>query len=60
VHGCNNRVDDLNDLAYFSAVVRHGGFFAASRATGIEKTRLSRRIAALEQQLGVGETVLTE
>jgi len=53
-------MDDLNDLAYFSAVVRHGGFSAASRATGIEKTRLSRRIAALEQQLGVGEAVLTE
>jgi DNA-binding transcriptional LysR family regulator len=46
-------MDDLNDLAYFAAVVRHGGFSAASRATGIEKTRLSRRIAALEQQLGV-------
>lgn len=44
---------DLNDLAYFVAVVRHGGFSAAARATGIEKTRLSRRIAALEQLLGV-------
>ncbi|KQZ35020.1 LysR family transcriptional regulator [Massilia sp. NEAU-DD11] len=44
---------DLNDLAYFVAVVTHGGFSAAARATGLEKTRLSRRIAALEQQLGV-------
>ncbi|KGF79165.1 LysR family transcriptional regulator [Massilia sp. JS1662] len=44
---------DLNDLAYFVAVVTHGGFSAAARATGLEKTRLSRRIAALEQHLGV-------
>ncbi|KDB08170.1 transcriptional regulator, LysR family [Burkholderia sp. lig30] len=46
-------MENLNDLAYFVAVVRHGGFSAATRATGIEKTRLSRRIAALEGQLGV-------
>ena len=44
---------DLNDLAYFVAVVTHGGFSAAARATGLEKTRLSRRIAALERGLGV-------
>ena len=44
---------DLNDLAYFVAVVTHGGFSAAARATGLEKTRLSRRIAALEHELGV-------
>ena len=31
-------MDDLNDLAYFAAVVEHGGFSAAARATGIEKT----------------------
>src|SRR6516164_8231470 len=46
-------MENLNDLAYFVAVVQHGGFSAATRATGIEKTRLSRRIAALETQLGV-------
>lgn len=46
-------MDDLNDLAYFAAVVRHGGFSAAARASGIEKTRLSRRVAALEDALGV-------
>nr|WP_315594154.1 LysR substrate-binding domain-containing protein [uncultured Cupriavidus sp.] len=46
-------MDDLNDLAYFAAVVRHNGFSAAARATGIEKTRLSRRIAALERVMGV-------
>src|SRR3954470_20676153 len=46
-------MEDFNDLAYFVYVVRHAGFSAASRATGLEKTRLSRRIAALEQRLGV-------
>jgi DNA-binding transcriptional LysR family regulator len=44
---------DLNELFYFVAVVRHRGFSAAARATGIEKTRLSRRLAELEQRLGV-------
>ena len=44
---------DLNDLFYFVAVVRNRGFSAASRETGIEKTRLSRRVAGLEKRLGV-------
>lgn len=46
-------MDDFNDLIYFVSVVEHHGFSAAARATGIEKTRLSRRIAALESRLGV-------
>ncbi|MBF0673789.1 LysR substrate-binding domain-containing protein [Pseudomonas sp.] len=46
-------MNDLNDLHYFAITVRHGGFSAASRATGIEKSRLSRRVAALEKRLGV-------
>ena len=46
-------MSDLDDLACFVVVVRHNGFTAAARATGIEKTRLSRRLAALEQRLGV-------
>ncbi len=46
-------VQDLNDLYYFSAVVDHGGFAAAERALGIPKSRLSRRISALESELGV-------
>jgi DNA-binding transcriptional LysR family regulator len=45
-------VDDFNDLVYFVSVVEHHGFSAAARATGVEKTRLSRRVAALEQRLG--------
>ncbi|WP_343231988.1 LysR substrate-binding domain-containing protein [Tahibacter amnicola] len=44
---------DLNDLAYFVAVVDHGGFAAAGRALGMPKSRLSRRIAQLEEDLGV-------
>ena len=46
-------MDDLNDLAYFAHVAEHGGFAAAERATGIPKSKLSRRIAALEATLGV-------
>lgn len=45
-------MDDLNDLFFFAAVVQHKGFSAAARATGIEKTRLSRRVAELERRVG--------
>jgi len=44
---------DLNDLQYFALVVRHGGFSAAARATGLAKSKLSKRVAQLEQDLGV-------
>jgi len=43
---------DLNDLYYFVQVVDHGGFAPAARALGMQKSKLSRRIAALEDQLG--------
>lgn len=43
---------DLNDFAFFAAVVEHGGFTAASRVTGVDKARLSRHVAALEDRLG--------
>lgn len=46
-------MQDLNDLNYFALVVEHGGFAAAERATGIPKSRLSRRISQLESELGV-------
>ncbi|AQS88045.1 LysR family transcriptional regulator [Neoasaia chiangmaiensis NBRC 101099] len=42
---------DLNDLYYFAQVVRHGGFAAAARATGIQKSLLSRRVRLLEDRL---------
>lgn len=44
---------DLDDLFYFSSVVAHGGFSAAARALKMPKSRLSRRVAALETRLGV-------
>ncbi|MCM8732004.1 LysR substrate-binding domain-containing protein [Hephaestia sp. GCM10023244] len=44
---------DLNDLYYFVAVVDHGGFAAAGRALGIQKSKLSRRLQNLEDRLGV-------
>lgn len=42
----------FDDLYLFTRVVESGGFSAAERATGIPKSRLSRRIAELETQLG--------
>jgi len=44
---------DLNDLAYFAEVVAHGGFAAAGRALHEPKSKLSRRIAGLEERLGL-------
>lgn len=46
-------MQDLNDLYYFVQVVDHGGFAPAGRALGVPKSRLSRRIAELENRLGV-------
>ena len=44
---------DLNDMLYFAEVVDRGGFAAAGRALGVPKSKLSRRVAQLEAQLGV-------
>jgi DNA-binding transcriptional LysR family regulator len=46
-------VHDLNDLFYFVQVVEHEGFAPASRAIGVPKSKLSRRICMLEERLGV-------
>ena len=46
-------MQDLNDMLYFVEVVERGGFAAAGRSLGVPKSRLSRRIAELEAQLGV-------
>lgn len=43
---------DLNDLYYFVQVVDHHGFASAARALGLQKSKLSRRVALLEDQLG--------
>lgn len=45
-------MQDLNDLYFYARVVEHGGFAAASRALGVPKSKLSRRIAQLEERLG--------
>ncbi len=46
-------MQDLNALAYFTHVAEHGGFAAAERATGIPKSKLSRRVSELEAALVV-------
>ncbi|MBL8628220.1 MAG: LysR family transcriptional regulator [Rhodospirillaceae bacterium] len=43
---------DLNDLAYFVKVVDYQGFGPAARALNMQKSKLSRRVAALEDRLG--------
>lgn len=45
-------MQNLDDLFYFSSVVEHDGFSAAARALKLPKSKLSRRIAALESRLG--------
>jgi DNA-binding transcriptional LysR family regulator len=47
------RTLDLNDLRYFGTVVDTGGFSAAALRLGVPKSRVSRRVAALEAELGV-------
>ena len=44
---------DFNDLQFFTAVVLNRGFSAAARALGVPKSRISRRVALLEERLGV-------
>lgn len=46
-------MQDLNDLYYFVQAVEHGGFAPAGRALGVPKSKLSRRVALLEDRLGV-------
>lgn len=46
-------MQDLNDLYFFANVVDHGGFAPAGRALGEPKSKLSRRVARLEENLGV-------
>lgn len=46
-------MQDLNDLYFFAQVVEHRGFAQAGRALGVPKSKLSRRIALLEERLGV-------
>lgn len=44
---------NLNDLQLFAQVVEHRGFTTASRALGIPKSTISKRVSTLEERLGV-------
>ena len=46
-------MQDLNDMLYFTEVVEAGGFAAAARRLGLPKSKISRRVAELEERLGV-------
>jgi len=46
-------MQDLNDLQFFAAVVSQQSFSAAARMLAVPKSRVSRRIALLEERLGV-------
>lgn len=46
-------MQDLNDLYLFALVVKQGSFTAAGKAAGLTTSRISRRIADLEERLGV-------
>jgi DNA-binding transcriptional LysR family regulator len=46
-------VQDLNNLYFFAKVVDFGSYTAAAKALGLQTSKLSRRIAALEGELGV-------
>ncbi|MFM0169899.1 LysR substrate-binding domain-containing protein [Paraburkholderia sediminicola] len=48
-----NPITDLNDLRLFAEVVEHGSFTAAARSLGVQTSKLSRRVRALEEELGV-------
>jgi DNA-binding transcriptional LysR family regulator len=48
-----NRITDLNDLRLFAEVVEHASFTAAARTLGVQTSKLSRRVRALEEELGV-------
>ncbi|MDX8524535.1 LysR family transcriptional regulator [Mesorhizobium sp. MSK_1335] len=44
---------DLNDIVVFARVVEAGSFTAAARLLAMPKTTVSRRVAALEREIGV-------
>jgi len=46
-------MQDLNDIAFFAAVVENKGFSAAARALGQPKSSLSRHVSQLEERLGM-------
>jgi DNA-binding transcriptional LysR family regulator len=44
---------DLNNLYFFARVVEFGSYTAAAEALGLQTSKLSRRVGALERELGV-------
>ena len=48
-----DQISDLNDLRLFAEVVERNSFTAAARALGLQTSKLSRRVRALEEELGV-------
>ena len=46
-------VQDLNNLFFFARVVEFGSYTAAAKALGLQTSKLSRRVAGLEAELGV-------
>src|ERR1700736_5362298 len=48
-----DQITDLNDLRLFAEVVERGSFTAAARGLGLQTSKLSRRVRALEEELGV-------
>jgi len=44
---------DLNNLYFFARVVDFGSYTAAAEALGLQTSKLSRRVSALESELGV-------
>src|SRR5471032_9459 len=48
-----DHLTDLNNMYLFAKVVDHGGFTPAAKALGLHTSMLSRRIVALETELGV-------
>jgi len=46
-------INDLNNLVFFAKVVEAGSYSAAAEALGMQTSKLSRRVSALEAELGV-------
>lgn len=48
-----DQISDLNDLRLFAEVVEHGSYTSAARHLGLQTSKLSRRVRALEEELGI-------
>ena len=48
-----DQTPDLNAMVLFARVLQHGSFSEAARRTGTPVSTLSRKVSALERQLGV-------